>query len=50
MIEKDSEDSENNDQEICDMLIQVYDKMLIESKPLDSEIQKLMSENITDLF
>lgn len=51
MTEEDYvEESKQVDHEIADLIVQVYDKMVKESKPLDPELQKILNDNIMDLF
>lgn len=39
-----------DDTELHDLLGKVYHKMATESKPLDADMAKILSDNILDLF
>lgn len=49
-IEQVSHPSNTNDVELCDLLSKVYHKMETESKPLDADMAKILSDNMLDLF
>lgn len=42
--------SEADDLELYDLLGKVYHRQLTESKPLDADMAKVLSDNIFDLF
>ena len=42
--------NEADDVELYDLLGKVYHKMATESKPLDADMSKVLSDNIFDLF
>lgn len=49
-IEPINHPSDTNDVELCDLLSKVYHKMESESKPLDADMAKILSDNMFDLF